>query len=197
MTHQPICFTDRLLWESPTALPDAMIDSIIDHCSNLTYETAQTGNHTEKNEELKKWRNTDVAWIAWDEWIAGIIHNQMILANNAYFNYDLTQFDSKIQVTVYNGEENQHYNWHVDNGTNVLNDPEQERKLSCSLVLNDPDEYEGGEIQFHYHNAFYQSIKPPKGTAIIFPAWLPHRVRPVRKGKRTSLVAWMRGPFFK
>ena len=192
-----IAFTDKLLWEAPTALPEAMIQSMVEYCNNLTYETAETGDLKENTEKLKKIRNTDISWISWDEWIPGIISNVMNCANYDYFHYDLTHFDSRIQVTVYNGEENQHYGWHVDNGTRVLKHSNEERKLSCSLILNDPDEYEGGEIQFHYHSNFFMSVKPPKGTAMIFPSWLPHRVKPVRKGKRTSLVAWMRGPFFK
>jgi len=192
-----IAFTDKLLWEAPTALPEAMIQSMVEYCNNLTYETAETGDLKENTEKLKKIRNTDISWISWDEWIPGIISNVMTCANYDYFHYDLTHFDSRIQVTVYNGEENQHYGWHVDNGTRVLKHSNEERKLSCSLILNDPDEYEGGEIQFHYHSNFFMSVKPPKGTAMIFPSWLPHRVKPVRKGKRTSLVAWMRGPFFK
>ena len=193
----PVAFTDRLVWEAPTALPEAMIQSMIEYCSNLTYETAETGGQKEKDKGLKKVRDTDISWINWDEWIPGIVSNIMNAANYEYFHYDLTHFDSRLQVTVYNGEENQHYGWHVDNGTRVLNHPHEERKLSCSLVLNDPDEYEGGEIQFHYHRNFFYRVKPPKGHAIIFPAWLPHRVTPVRSGKRTSIVAWMRGPFFK
>ena len=101
------------------------------------------------------------------------------------------------QYGIYN--KGGYYGWHKDvvHPNSPDYDPNIVRKISISIWLNDPDEYEGGEIQFHYHKTFFYRVKPPKGTAVIFPAWLPHRVTPVRSGKRTSIVAWMRGPFFK
>ena len=74
---------------------------------------------------------------------------------------------------------------------------EMERKLSISLLLSEPDEYEGGELQFSYYHKNHGTVKPPAGTGIIFPAWLPHRVKPVKSGIRRSLVGWMDGPLFK
>ena len=74
---------------------------------------------------------------------------------------------------------------------------EMERKLSISLLLSDPDEYEGGELEFRYYDKNYAFVKPDAGTGVIFPSWLPHRVHPVKSGIRRSLVAWMDGPLFK
>jgi PKHD-type hydroxylase len=152
-------------------------------------------------EDLKV-RSTSVAWIPWDEWIPGIMHNMMVSANKTYFGYDLEYFQSKIQSTIYYGETNDFYDWHCDNddasmmkGTSNL--PNLERKLSCSFLLSDPDEYDGGEFEINYGPNFNQRVKPARGGCIVFPAWIPHRVLPVTRGRRISLVAWMMGPTFK
>tara|TARA_Y100000004_G_C8910634_1_gene410774 strand:+ start:48 stop:650 length:603 start_codon:yes stop_codon:yes gene_type:complete len=192
-------FTEKIFYETPTRLPDPMIAMMVQQVKELTYNTAETGSEKEGNPDLDLVRRSNVAWINWDEWIPGIIHNIMTSANEEYFHYDLTHFDSRIQSTIYNGEDEDFYTWHTDDGTSTLKPeyPGQERKLSCSLLLSDADEYEGGEFQIHYHRNCFMSLKPRKGSALVFPSWIPHRVRPVKSGQRISLVAWMKGPMFK
>ena len=190
-----LSFIEKNVWEIPSRLPDILVNAMVEYCDGLQYQDATMGDNG-GNHTNHKIRNTDVSWIAWDEWIPGIIHNMMISANKAYFNYDLDYFETRIQSTYYNGEHRQHYNWHCDSSAFMLKDKPHERKLSCSLILSDHDEYEGGELQFSFHK-FFKRVKPPKGTAIIFPSWIPHRVRPVTSGTRKSLVAWMQGPAFR
>ena len=68
------------------------------------------------------------------------------------------------------------------------------RKLSFSLLLSDPDEYEGGQFQMlGYHNKMYE-VPQKKGLLVIFDSTTQHRVRPVKKGTRKSLVGWVVGP---
>ena len=196
-----IAFTDKTIYTTPSKLPDTLINEIIEHISSLEPEM-QDSSVDGNNDPIKSVRSSKNVWMNTDEWIAGIVHNMMISANNEYFLYDLKHFDTQLQAAVYEGDQKDFYTWHVDNGTPVTRPRFSdgtllERKLSCSLILSDPDEYEGGELQFHYSKAFFKSLKPEKGTAVIFPAWLPHRVRPVKSGKRISLVAWMNGPAFK
>ena len=69
---------------------------------------------------------------------------------------------------------------------------EKTRKLSMSIILN--DDYEGGEFEFYGHK---KSIKPTKGTVIVFPSYMVHRVKPVTKGIRYSVVAWFCGEPFR
>jgi len=165
---------------------------MVTYVESLHYQTASIANEVEDLDV----RSTSVSWIPWDEWIPGIIHNMMTCANKTHFNYDLTYFQSKIQSTIYYGEKQDHYSWHVDNDdASICGD--MERKLSCSLLLSGPDEYDGGEFEIDYQPNLNKSIKPNKGDCIVFPAWVPHRVKPVTKGRRISLVAWMMGPMFK
>tara|TARA_B100000085_G_scaffold285190_1_gene320364 strand:- start:1428 stop:2006 length:579 start_codon:yes stop_codon:yes gene_type:complete len=188
-------FSQKTIWETPSELPDVLMDEMVKYCDNLHYEKAEIGKS--RTVDLTQ-RNAGISWIPWDSWIPGVIHNIMISANLSYFNYDLEYFESRIQSTLYTGEDSSHYTWHVDDSQSFsLNNKQHERKLSCSLILSDPDEYEGGELQFSYYKSFFKTLKPPKGTAVIFPSWLPHRVRPVKSGTRKSLVAWMHGPAFK
>lgn len=189
-------FSQKLVYSVPTELPDEMISCMIKFVEELQMQDSYIGVNAIDN----RIRSSKHAWLAWDTWIAGIMHNMMISANKEYFNYDLTHFETQIQATVYTGDNNDFYSWHVDGGTEqvkVENDVVLERKLSCSLILSDPEEYTGGELQFHYDKNFFYSTRPEKGTAVVFPAWVPHRVRPVKSGKRISLVAWMNGPCFK
>jgi PKHD-type hydroxylase len=199
MADEQIGFTEKIMWECPTELPPALIMSMRKYIRGLTYETAKVNSSDPNGKEATSTavRKNDVAWIAWDEWIPGIIHNMMVSANDSYFKYDLTHFESRIQSTIYNGNSEDFYTWHVDNFTQKDRHPGEERKLSCTLVLTEPDEYEGGELQICYYKNRFYNIKPKAGTCIVFPSWVPHRVRPVKSGQRISLVAWMKGPMFK
>jgi len=176
-------FTEKLLYTSQMKLPEKFIDEMIQHVENDTLFHSAINT-----DEIKKdFRSSKNGWIHWDQWIAGIIHNMMVSANRDYFHYDLDHFDAPIQSTVY--DEGDHYDWHTDCA--VPTNAGKERKLSVSLLLN--DDYEGGEMELSFAN-FKEVLKPEAGTAIIFPSWLPHRVLPVTKGRRISLVAWMNGP---
>ena len=82
------------------------------------------------------------------------------------------------------------------NQTNLLGTV---RKLSVSAILNDG--YEGGDMLFRFlddkSNLAEVAIKPTKGDIVIFPSYLDHKVAPVTKGIRYSVVAWFGGPPFK
>lgn len=195
-----VAFSKKLVYITPSKLPTNLLESMITYCDSLHYTDGEVMTNGEYNNSHidKKSRNSLTSFIPWDEWIPGILYNMMISANEAYFKYDLTYFDSKVQSTIYKSDGNQHYTWHVD-GANPYeyNGKLHERKLSCSFLLSDPEEYSGGELQFSLPSVKTTTSKPPKGSAIIFPSWLPHRVRPVKSGIRRSLVVWMQGPCFK
>ena len=184
-------FADKICYVIDAQLPPIILDEILKQVKELTYGRSRTGNPgSEVENEI---RTSTQSWLCWDTWIAGIMHNMFISANNDYFHYDLDHFDSGIQATKY--EVGQEYNWHVDTG------PEDSvgklpRKLSMSFVLG--ENFEGGELQIFHppeHRVVTHNLKP--GTVCIFPAWISHRVKPITSGTRYSLVAWMNGPDFK
>ena len=84
------------------------------------------------------------------------------------------------------------YDWHIDAGDLST---EYERKISATIILSDPKEYEGGEFQCVIGGRVDEpmTVKPKKGDAIFFASWMPHRVTPVTKGVRKSLVCWVMG----
>jgi len=194
-------FPDKRVYYTPTRLPEPLLKSMKEYCDHLQYDPGEVFSSDKQDEAAVRLdtRSSDVSWINWDEWIPGIMHSMLVSANQCLFKFDLRHFVDKIQSTVYRGgEKKDFYGWHVDGGrTHLVEGIEMERKLSISLLLSEPDEYEGGELQFSYYSKNHGTVKPPAGTGIIFPSWLPHRVKPVKSGVRRSLVAWMDGPLFK
>ena len=93
------------------------------------------------------------------------------------------------------------YDWHVDQGSKMLLKGGSIRKISMTLFMNNPDEYEGGEFDLELFppqkQPRYETFKLKKGSAIFFQSDVWHRVRPVSSGLRKSLVAWYSGPTFK
>jgi PKHD-type hydroxylase len=70
------------------------------------------------------------------------------------------------------------------------------RKLSMVLQLSDPSEYDGGDLEFYVQSEPIKAEKK-KGIVYVFPSWVLHRVTPVTRGTRRSLVMWIAGPKFK
>ena len=114
------------------------------------------------------------------------------------WNFDIKGMEP-IQFGIYS--EGGKYDWHVDQGTTTLLKNGSVRKISMTLFMNNPDEYEGGEFDLElFHpdkKPRYKTFKLKKGSAIFFQSDVFHRVRPVTSGVRKSLVAWYSGPTFK
>lgn len=110
--------------------------------------------------------------------------------NAEVYQYDLSGFSELFQYAVYEGSAGGHYDWHFDNAlTKVV------RKLSFSLQLSEPDSYEGGELEIY--NGALTPAPRERGALIAFPSYALHRVTPVTRGTRRSLVIWMTGPRFR
>ena len=110
---------------------------------------------------------------------------------NTYFKYDLTHFEPP-QFTTY--KTGQYYAEHWDMGYEVHHD----RKLSLVLQLTNETEYDGGElILYNGSHANPVEMSKKRGRIMAFPSWMLHEVKPITKGKRHSLVAWVCGPRFK
>ena len=99
-----------------------------------------------------------------------------------------------LQVTRYVAPHG-HYDFHQDGNGFIEGTDNLTRKLSLSCLLNNSEDFKGGELEF-YTNTTPQSVKLNKGDVVVFPSYQLHRVKPVTKGERYSLVAWVRGPQF-
>ena len=182
-------FTEKTIYTINPKIPKLILTEMLKQCQSLEFTPSKISN----DDIVSDYRSSTQTWLCWDTWIAGIMHNMFISANNDYFHYDLHHFDSGIQVTKY--EPNQHYDWHVDD-TPVMNKNAMSRKLSMTFLLN--DNFTGGEFEIYQHSTNKNfTYKLNAGEVCIFPSWVVHRVKPVLSGTRYSLVAWMNGNQFK
>ena len=152
-------------------------------------------------EELKSTRDSHISWLDLP-WIYNILKPLVNQANKDAgwnFQWDYTE---QAQFTIY--KPGQFYEWHPDQHHFLYGENDHElmrgkyRKLSTTLLLNDPSEFEGGELEFHYDRTKEECCKgmTAKGSLVVFPSFVYHRVRPVTKGTRYSLVTWNLGfPF--
>lgn len=118
-----------------------------------------------------------------NEWVDALICSAALSANEA-FELNVSGLMERPQLLRYKAP-SIGYDWHMDIGRGDASN----RKISISILLN--EDYEGGELAFFLTGE--QSIKPDAGTAIAFPSFLPHRVTPLTKGERWSLVCWITG----
>jgi len=134
------------------------------------------------------------------DWIFFKLNNVIESINNQFYNFDINGYES-FQYTVYHDYEKGRYDFHQDTimGKNLPDDMYECRKLSITFLLNQPGkDFEGGEFQINSgeeKNA--ESIPMEKGDIIVFPSFLIHRVKPVTKGVRKSIVVWVLGPKFR
>jgi PKHD-type hydroxylase len=124
------------------------------------------------------------------EWIFQKLSGAINEINEMYFGFDLSSFEQGLQFTRYEAPE-QHYDWHCDSGMMT-----GRRKLSLTVQLSDSDDYEGGDLELRW-GAEPMKAKRDLSMMTVFPSWTLHRVTPVTKGTRYSLVAWVAGPPFK
>ncbi len=129
-------------------------------------------------------------WIfpaAESEWIFAKLESTLADINKGY-QFDLKGFFQGAQVvTLADGGE---FAWHTDLGSGL----DSTRKLSVLVQLNDPAEYDGGELEF-------RAVSAPgaaeTGTMAVFPSYLESRLRPITRGERIVLLCWISGPAFK
>jgi len=142
-------------------------------------------------------RASRVSWITPDNKLANPILDSLwpIIydANeNSGWDFEISWLEP-MQFTKYHVGEK--YDWHIDTIVSEEN-PDDVRKLSFSVLLN--DDFEGGEFQVEVGSPSTSeriiTVPMKKGDIIVFPSYTWHRVTPVTKGERHSLVGWVHGP---
>ena len=156
----------------------------------------------EEIKDLKETRDSHVAFLD-TPWIFNILKPWIQQANeSAGWNFQWDHTES-LQFTKY--DVGQYYEWHPDQ--HHYSYPEDDtnenmrgkfRKLSSTLLLNDPSEFEGGDLEFHFNMKETEkaTMLNRKGSIVVFPSFVYHRVLPVTKGTRYSLVSWNLGAPF-
>jgi PKHD-type hydroxylase len=143
----------------------------------------------------RAFREAKVAWLAPDGETEGVFERLAALVervNGEHFGFDLVGFAEPVQYTVYEAP-SVGYDWHCD----MKDSPaEVQRKLSLTIQLTGATDYEGGDLELRDGDAVVTAPRE-QGCLIAFPSWALHRVTPVTRGVRRSLVAWVGGPRFR
>ena len=199
-------------WYFQKAVPAHICDDIVKYGLQTREEMAVTGGFGNQKlnqrqvKDLKKKRDSNIVWIS-ENWVYKELHPYIRQANmNAGWNFEW-DYSEPCQFTKYN--KGQYYDWHCDSWEGSYNKPNTPshgkiRKLSVTLSLSDEKDYKGGELEFDLRNKdpdkkrntmICKEIRP-KGSLVVFPSFVWHRVKPVTKGSRYSLVIWNLGrPF--
>ena len=180
-------------WVFDNAVDKNTCDKIID--SAKEWQTGSImGNLNEIHKEKPNTRITDVTWCN-EKWVYDLVWDYLHTANyNSNWNFQIDSCEA-MQIGRYNKDG--HYDFHIDgNGFTKFDNGNQfthgkTRKLSMSIILN--DDFEGGEFEFFTK----EKVNSKRGTVIVFPSYMLHRVKPVTKGTRYSLVTWFCGEPFK
>ena len=167
---------------------------VIDKGMSLKKETASVGMGNLKGSGVDtKKRITTISRIPFKDMpeMYKDIEATMLKANNNHFGFEGMQLTEPAQFTHY--LTGGFYEWHMDNDVAGKHQPPV-RKISMTLLLSDPSTFEGGELEIMSKG---KTAKLKQGQAMFFASWLQHRVTPVIKGERKSLVMWFGGPPFK
>ena len=187
----------------PSAFSNRLCDEIVENGMKNKPDAAFTGNRLPRNEkevkDVKQKRDSNVSWLD-GIWIMNEIEPYIRKANKAAgWNFDIV-WPEHAQFTVYN--KGHYYGWHTDSSGHMYESEIQKgliRKLSVTVSLSHPHEYEGGLLEFNIGDMDKQDTIQcaeilPRGSICVFPSYTEHRVTPVTKGKRMSLVQWTNGP---
>ena len=143
----------------------------------------------------ERYRKSIISWIPFAKAVPiyQVIRQWMEVTNNNYFGFDTVQLSEQGQYAEYS--KGGFYNWHMDSNTEMEAMPTV-RKISMTLVLNDSKDFEGGDLEIFCGETLdseKNKFKLKQGYAVFFASFLLHRVVPVIKGNRKSLVMWFGG----
>ena len=191
MGGSPVLSGALVAW--PDAFARHELDALVRLGDGLALEKAELSGGGHEN-----LRATQVAWVPRGEQTENLYRRmeELVLELNArYFRFDLSGL-AMFQYALYGGAQGGHFDWHKDYGRDPA-DPQQEpRKLTLSLQLSEPGDYEGCDLQIRAGNQI-DTAPRARGTLIAFPANVLHQVTPIRSGIRRSLVVWAVGPDFR
>ena len=142
-----------------------------------------------------KTRISHISWIPFDQPdsipMYKKLEDMMHKTNRRHFGFQDMAINEQAQYTEY--PEGGFYDWHMDCEVNMTHEPPV-RKISMTLLLNHESQFEGGELELM---APGKKAKLTQGNAITFASFLNHRVAPVTRGVRQSLVVWFGGTPFR
>ena len=193
MGGSPVLSGALVSWQG--LFSEAELDAIIRYGDSLALEKAELSSGGAGYTNI---RSTKVAWIARNpqtEFFHRRLEEAVLALNARYFRFDLSGL-ADFQYALYGGTEGGHFEWHKDYGRDPADPGREPRKLTLSLQLSNPSDYDGCELQVRAGHQI--DIAPrDRGTLVAFPANVLHQVTPITRGIRRSLVIWAVGPEFR
>ena len=193
MGGSPVLSGALVAWQG--LFNDAELDAIAGLGDTLALEKAELSAAGQGYENL---RRTLVAWVERKpetDMLYRRIEEAVLALNARFFRFDLSGLAS-FQYALYGGPEGGHFDWHKDYGRDPSDPTREPRKLTLSLQLSDPSDYQGCELQVRAGNQI-DTAPRARGTLVAFPANVLHQVTPIRSGTRKTLVVWAVGPEFR
>ena len=172
------------MWQS--SLDSEKCYDFIERCRDLPPLEATIFNDSQSDH-----RNSTVRWVNNDPEIKDMLWWHVKQANRFAFNVDVTD-TCDVQFTEYSSANSGKYDWHHD--VDWTSNHAFDRKLSVVVQLSDPKYYEGADFEFAEVESPEKNALKCKGTVLVFPSYLTHRVTEITSGTRYSLVAWFEGP---
>jgi hypothetical protein len=126
-----------------------------------------------------------------NRWVFDKVIKAITLANNMYYDYDIAGITHGLQLIKYqhtDGESRGHYDWHIDAG----NGPVSTRKISATIQLSNPDDYQDCDLIVNNHGGILHASRE-RGAINMFPSYMPHQVTKITGGIRYALVIWVHG----
>ncbi len=191
MGGAPVLSGALVAWEG--LFDPSELDAVVRLGDSLAREKAELSSGNTANI-----RATEVAWFprnAQTEALYRRMEDAVLLMNQRFFRFDLSGL-ALFQYALYGGPEGGYFDWHKYYGRDA-NDPGREpRKLTLSLQLSAPSDYQGCELQVRAGNQI-DTAPRTRGALVAFPANALHQVTPIRAGIRRALVIWAVGPEFR
>jgi len=161
---------------------------IIEMGRSIPQKEAQVGGGAKGKYDTKT-RISHISWIPFNKMpeMYKVIEQMMHKTNLNHFGFEGMQLTEFAQYTEY--PEGGFYDWHIDSEVNCINEPPV-RKISMTCLLSPDNEFEGGGLEIGKDGNI---VKPKQGQAIFFASFIRHRVVPITKGIRKSLVMWFGG----
>ena len=172
----------------------AELDGLVRLGDGLALEKAELSN----GRGYENIRSTKVAWVPRGpdtENVYSRVEQAVLELNARFFRFDLSGL-AAMQYALYGGQEGGHFDWHKDYGRDPHDPAQEPRKLTLSLQLSDPSDYQGCDLQVRAGNLI-DTVPRERGTLVAFPANVLHQVTPIESGIRRSLVIWAVGPDFR
>ncbi len=138
-------------------------------------------------------RDSRICWVRPSPdsaWLFEKLRQAVVQVNNTVYRVELDGFTEPLQISEYGV--GQFFDWHLDIGKNESSI----RKISFIVQLSDEADYEGGEFEV-FASVHPVAVPKTRGTIVLFPSYILHRVTKITRGTRVSLVGWIGGPAYR